>query len=76
MPVWLKIRYLSYSQIKIDQIADFLLNLDIKIGVHLISVELSQLLTLVISCEKKNWMKIGMLLHEDLQLNIPMICAS
>ena len=37
---------LGYSRIKIDHIADSLLKLQIKIGVHLISVELSQLLTL------------------------------
>ena len=38
---------LGYSQIKIDHIADSLLKLQIKIGVHLINVELSQLLTLI-----------------------------
>ena len=38
---------LGYSQIEIDQFADSLLKLQIKIGVHLISVELSQLLTLI-----------------------------
>ena len=31
---------LDYSRIKIDHIADFLLKLHIKIGVHLINVEL------------------------------------
>ena len=36
----------GYSQIKIDHIVDSLLKLQIKIGVHLINVELSQLLTL------------------------------
>ena len=36
----------SYSWIKIDHFADSLLKLQIKIGVHLINVELSQLLTL------------------------------
>ena len=42
---------LGYSQIKIDHIADSLLKLQIKIGVHLINVELSQLLTLC-ACKK------------------------
>ena len=37
---------LGYSPIKIDHIADSVLKLPIKIGVHLISVELSQLPTL------------------------------
>ena len=37
---------LGYSRIKIDHIADSLLKLQIKIEVHLISVELSQLFTL------------------------------
>ena len=37
---------LGYSRIKIDHIADSLLKLQIKIGVHLINVELSQFLTL------------------------------
>ena len=37
---------LGYSRIKIDHIADSVLKLPIKIGVHLISVELSQLPTL------------------------------
>ena len=37
---------LGYSWIKIDHITDSLLKLQIKIGVHLINVELSQLLTL------------------------------
>ena len=37
---------LGYSWIKIDHIADSLLKHQIKIGVHLINVELSQLLTL------------------------------
>ena len=37
---------LGYSWIKIDHIADSLLKLQIKIGVHFINVELSQLLTL------------------------------
>ena len=41
---------LGYSQIKIDHIADYLLKHNIKIGVHLINVELSQLLTLVAMC--------------------------
>ena len=41
--IWAK---LGYSWIKIDHIADSLLKLQIKIGVHLINVELSQLLTL------------------------------
>ena len=36
---------LGYSHIKIDHIADSLLKLQIKIGVHLINVDLSQLLT-------------------------------
>ena len=40
---------LGYSRIKIDHIADSLLKLQIKIGVHLINAELSQLLTLEIS---------------------------
>ena len=40
---WAKV---GYSRIKIDHIADSLLKLQIKIRVHLISVELSQLLTL------------------------------
>ena len=38
---------LGYSQIKIDHIAGSLLKPQIKIGVHLINVELSQLLTLI-----------------------------
>ena len=38
---------LGYSRIKIDHIADSLLKLQIRIGVHLINVELSQLLTLI-----------------------------
>ena len=38
---------LGYSQIKIDSFADSLLKFQIKIGVHLINVELSQLFTLV-----------------------------
>ena len=42
-PVWAK---LGYFWIKIDHIADSLLKLQIEIGVHLISVELLQLLTL------------------------------
>ena len=37
---------LGYSRIKIEHIADSLLKLQIKIGVHLINVELSELLTL------------------------------
>ena len=37
---------LGYSWIKIDHFADSLLKLQIKIGVHLIKVELTQLLTL------------------------------
>ena len=37
---------LGYSRIKIDHIADSLLKLQIKIRVHLINGELSQLLTL------------------------------
>ena len=37
---------LGHSRIKSDYIADSLLKLQIKIGVHLINVELSQLLTL------------------------------
>ena len=37
---------LGYSQIKIDHSADSLLKLQIKIGVYLINVELTQLLTL------------------------------
>jgi hypothetical protein len=37
---------LGFSRIKIDHIADSLLKLQIKIGVHLINVELSQLLGL------------------------------
>ena len=40
---------LGYSQIKNDPIADSLLQLQIKIGVHLINVELSQLLTLILT---------------------------
>ena len=43
---------LGYSRIKIDHVADSLLKLQIKIGVHLISVELSQLLTLTTVIEK------------------------
>ena len=45
----------DYSRIKIDHIADSLLKLQIKIGVHLINVELSQLLTLVDNyvCQQK-----------------------
>ena len=43
---------LGYSRIKIDHIADSLLKLQIKIGVHLINVERSQLLTPVISPQK------------------------
>ena len=35
---------LGYSWIKIDHIADSLLKLKIKIGVHLINIKLSQLL--------------------------------
>ena len=42
---------MGYSQIKIDHIADSLLKLQIKIGGHLINVELSQLLTLVVVFE-------------------------
>ena len=42
---------LGYSRIKIDHIADSLLKIQIKIGVHLINVELSQLLTLVLIIE-------------------------
>ena len=42
---------LGYSRIKIDHIADSLLKLQIKIGGHLINVELSQLLTLVVVFE-------------------------
>ena len=38
---------LGYSRIKIEHIADSLLKLQIKIGLHLINVELSQLLTLI-----------------------------
>ena len=38
---------LDYSRIKIEHIADSLLKLQIKIGMHLISVEVSQLLTLL-----------------------------
>ena len=38
----------GYSRIKIDHIADSLLKLKIKIGVHLINVELTQLLTLAV----------------------------
>ena len=38
---------LGYSRIKIDHIADSLLKLQIKIRVHLINVELSQILTLM-----------------------------
>ena len=38
---------LGYSWIKVDHIADSLLKLQIKIGVHLIKVELLQLFTLV-----------------------------
>ena len=37
---------LGYSRIKIDHFANSLLKLQIKIGVHLINIELSQLLTL------------------------------
>ena len=44
-PFWAK---LGYSWIKIDHIADSLLKLQIKIEVHLINVELLQLLTLCI----------------------------
>ena len=44
--IWAK---LGYSHIKIDHIADSLLKLQIKIGVHLISVELSQLLNLLLT---------------------------
>ena len=40
---------LGYSPIKIDHIADSLLKLQIKNGVHLINVELSQLLTLFVA---------------------------
>ena len=40
---------LGYSRIKIDYIADSLLKLQIKIWVHLINVELSQLLTLFVA---------------------------
>ena len=39
---------LGYSQIKIDHIADSCLKLQIEIGVHLINVELLQLLTLAL----------------------------
>ena len=45
---------LGYSQIKIDHIADSLLKLHIEIGVHLVSVELSQLLTLFWSLSSHN----------------------
>ena len=38
---------LGYSQIKIDHIVDSILKLQIKIGVHLTNVELTQLLTLL-----------------------------
>ena len=40
---------LGHSQIKIDHIADSLLKFQIRIGVHLINVELSQLLTLILA---------------------------
>ena len=40
---------LGYSWIKIDHIADSLLELQIKIGVHLINIQLLQLLTTAIS---------------------------
>ena len=40
------LKYLRNSRIKIDHIADSLLKLQIKIGVHLINAELWQLLTL------------------------------
>ena len=39
---------MGYSRIKIDHIADSSLKLQIKTGVHLINVELLQLLTLVV----------------------------
>ena len=39
---------LGYSQIKIDHIVDSSLKLQIEIGVHLINVELLQLLTLAL----------------------------
>ena len=42
---------LGYSRIEIDHIADSLLKLQIKIGVHLINVELSQLLTLFVTTQ-------------------------
>ena len=51
-PFWVK---LGYSRIKIDHIADSLLKLQIKFGVHLTNVELSQLLTLVLSIWIKYW---------------------
>ena len=42
---------LGYSRIKIDHIVGSFLKLQIKIGVHLINLELSQLLTLALgSC--------------------------
>ena len=42
---------LGYFRIKIDYIADSLLKLQIKIGVHLINSELLQLFTLIFGCE-------------------------
>ena len=47
---------LGYSQIKIDHFADSLLKLQIRIGVHL-SVELTQLLTLLCAQHTVWWMR-------------------
>ena len=51
---------LGYFPIKIDHISDPLLKLQIKIGVHLINAELSQLLTLqVAGCDKTCFSKMN-----------------
>ena len=56
---------LGYSWFKIDHIADSLLKLQIKIGVHLINAELSQLLTLLWT----NWHLPGICLSCDSQFS-------
>ena len=46
---------LGYFRIKIDHFAESLLKLQMKIGVHLINVELTQLLTLYINHQKHHF---------------------
>ena len=55
---------LGYSRIKIDHFADSLLKLQIKIGVHLISVELTRLLTLA-NCQRSMNCFSSLLLFHD-----------